>query len=48
MYALFDYSNSLQWSWVNDYRSIPTIVLPVVVFAAIEGWRMLGRLRRVS
>jgi hypothetical protein len=48
MYALFDYSNSLQWSWVNDYRSIPTIVLPVVVFAAIELWGALGRLRRVS
>jgi hypothetical protein len=46
MYALFDFSSSDRWYWINDYRSIPTIVLPVLLFAVIQlwqGWR--GRLR---
>jgi hypothetical protein len=46
MYALFDFSSSDRWYWINDYRSIPTIVLPVQLFAVIQlwqGWR--GRLR---
>ena len=36
IYVLFDYSSSDRWSWVNDYRSIPTIVLPVVLFAILQ------------
>jgi hypothetical protein len=48
MYPLFDYSNSLQWSWVNDYRSLPTIVLPVVVFAAMQLWRAWERARPIG
>lgn len=40
MYALFDYSSSLDWRWVNDYRSIPAIVLPVLLCAALEYRRL--------
>jgi hypothetical protein len=45
IYVLFDYSSSDQWSWVNDFRSIPTIVLPVGLFAILESWRRWRRSR---
>jgi hypothetical protein len=38
MYVLFDFSTSLTLYWVNDYRSIPAIVLPVVIFAVVQFW----------
>jgi hypothetical protein len=38
IYVLFDYSSSEKWYWVNDCRSIPTIVLPVVLFAILQLW----------
>jgi hypothetical protein len=38
MYVLFDFSSSDKWYWINDYRSIPTIVLPVVLFAILQFW----------
>ena len=34
LYALLDLSNSEQLGWLYDYRSIPTIVLPALFFAA--------------
>jgi len=40
IYVLFDYSSSDQWNWVNDYRSIPTIILQVVLFAVLALWRV--------
>jgi hypothetical protein len=43
MYALFDYSDSQDWSWINEYRSIPTIVLPVALFGILYWWRKWGR-----
>jgi hypothetical protein len=47
LYALLDYCNT-QWDWVNDYRSIPTIVLPVALFAMLQLWRMAtGRQSRL-
>jgi hypothetical protein len=48
MYALFDYSNSARWHWVNDYRSLPTIVLPVVLFGVLQCWREWKRSRLVA
>ena len=36
MYVLFDFSTSLTLYWVNDYRSLPSIVLPLVIFAVLE------------
>ena len=44
LYALLDFCNT-QWNWVNDYRSIPTIVLPVALFALLLLFRQAGRLR---
>jgi hypothetical protein len=41
LYPLLDYS-STQWYWVNDYRSIPTIVVPVVIFALARLLRFLA------
>jgi len=38
LYALLDYCNT-QWNWVNDYRSIPTIVIPTALFALLLLWR---------
>ncbi len=35
LYALLDYSTT-QWQWFYDYRSIPTIVLPVALFAIVQ------------
>jgi hypothetical protein len=43
MYVLFDFSNSLEWSWLNDYRSIFSIVLPVVIFGIILCWPVWSR-----
>jgi hypothetical protein len=42
MYVLFDFSNSLTLYWVNDYRSLPSIVLPVVLFAIYQFWPRKG------
>jgi hypothetical protein len=38
MYVLFDFSASERWRWVNDCRSLPCIVLPVLLFAATQFW----------
>lgn len=38
LYPLLDYSN-FRSEWVYEYRSIPTIVLPVALFALVELWR---------
>ena len=38
MYALFDYSISERWYPINDYRSLPTIVLPVLLFTIAQWW----------
>jgi len=35
-YALLDYVRT-PWDWVYEYRSIPTIVVPVAVFAFLDG-----------
>jgi len=45
LYAELDYCNT-QWNWVNDYRSIPTIVLPFVLFALSLLWRQMRRTSR--
>jgi hypothetical protein len=39
IYVLFDFSSSDQWYWVNDIRSIPTIVAPVVLFGVLQWWQ---------
>ena len=44
LYPLLDYCKT-QWDWVYDYRSIPTIVLPVVLFALLNLWRLARRRR---
>lgn len=38
LYVLFDFSSSEQWSWLNEYRSIPAIVLPVALCAVLQWW----------
>jgi hypothetical protein len=48
MYVAFDYSDSVKWAWVNDYRSIPAIVLPVALFAVTLLWRGSGREERAA
>jgi hypothetical protein len=40
-YAFLDYTNT-RWNWAYDYRSIPTIVLPVALFGLLELWRRSG------
>jgi len=35
LYAFLDYTNT-PWDWVYECRSIPTIVLPVVLFAILK------------
>jgi len=42
LYSLLDYCDT-QWNWVNDYRSIPTIVLPVALFVLLQLWRHFDR-----
>ena len=37
-YALLDYCNT-PWDWLYDYRSIFTIVLPVVLFGLLISYR---------
>jgi len=41
LYPLLDYTNT-QWDWVYYYKSIPTIVLPVAVFALLKIPRLFG------
>jgi hypothetical protein len=41
LYPELDFSASAQWSWINDYRSVPAIVLPVIIFGL---WLLWGRL----
>ena len=48
IYALFDYSASDRWYWINEYRSIPTIVLPVVLFAILRFWPGTGRKKEIA
>jgi hypothetical protein len=40
MYALLDFTNS-PWDWLYEYRSIPTIVLPVVLFLVLNSFGKL-------
>jgi hypothetical protein len=44
LYPLLDYSGT-QWYWVNDCRSIPTIVLPVAIFLLTQAWRIAASRR---
>ena len=42
LYALLDFTTT-RWDWLYDYRSIPTIVAPVVLFAVLKLWEIFRR-----
>jgi len=45
LYPLISFQTT-RWDWIYEVRSIPTIVLPVVLFACLETWRLVTRARR--
>jgi hypothetical protein len=45
LYPLISFATS-HWDWIYEDRSIPTIVLPVAVFALMEAWRLFTRAGR--
>jgi hypothetical protein len=47
MYAFLDYCTT-QWDWLYNYRSIPTIVLPVALYGIAVAWGLFQRRRTVA